>query len=96
VVRVERSGVQISLFLDGAPLSRAEVLQRLDALATGDPGFQVRVEGDVVPVTNDMKDLLSAIGATAVGEQNVKFPAEVTRQIMDDAARRGKSTRNDR
>ncbi|HEX5104847.1 MAG TPA: hypothetical protein VFV87_13595, partial [Pirellulaceae bacterium] len=91
VVRVEGSGEQMILSLDGAPLTRAELLLRLDALATGDPGFLVYVEGDVVPVTKDVTDLLKDIGATAVGEKNVRFPSEVTGQIMDDAVRRGKA-----
>lgn len=90
VLRVERQAQHMKLYLDGAPLSREEVLARIDALATGDPGFQVRVEGDVVPVQADVLDFTAAIGATAVGEKNVKFPAEVTTRVMDEAVRRGK------
>jgi hypothetical protein len=96
VVRIERKDDGIVLFLDGALLSREELLARVDALATGDPGFQIRVEGDVVPVESDVLDLMAAIGATAVGEKNVKFPAEVTQRIMDDAVQRGKARRKER
>jgi serine/threonine protein kinase/WD40 repeat protein len=90
VVRVEMSTDSMTLTLDGAPLTREVLLSRLDALATGDPGFQVHIEGDVVPVTRDIWDLIKDIGATAVGEKNVKFPSEVTQRIMDDAVQRGK------
>jgi sugar lactone lactonase YvrE len=93
MVRVERKDGTVALYLDGAPLSREEVLARVDALATGDPGFQVHVEGDVVPVTKDVMDLIKAIGATAVGEQNARFPPQITRQIMDDAVQHGKAMR---
>jgi biopolymer transport protein ExbD len=93
VVNVEGRGDQMKLSLDGAPLSREELLTRLNALATGDPGIQVHVGGDVVPVNKQVMDLVREIGVAGVGESNVKFSPDVTRRIMDDAVQRGKAER---
>jgi WD40 repeat protein len=90
-VEVARTDDGWLLRLDGMELTRDELLSRLNALAATDPGLQVRVEGDVVPVRNDVIELMDAIGATAVGQQNVKFPSQVTERIMDDALERGRS-----
>jgi hypothetical protein len=91
VVRVEQSTNSMALTLDGARLAREELLARLDALASGDPGLKVHVEGDVVPITKEVRDLMNDIGGTSVGQGNVKFPSEVTRRLMDDSLQHGKA-----
>jgi hypothetical protein len=95
IVEIDRTGDGMMWRLDGVPLKREELLAHLDALAERDPGLQVRVEGDVVPLRSDVLELFNAIAATAVGQQNVKFPSQVTQRLMEDARQRGQRLRSD-
>jgi serine/threonine protein kinase/WD40 repeat protein len=93
IVEIARTDEGSTLRLDGLEATREDLLARLDALAKQDPGLQVRVEGDVVPLRHVVLELMDAIAKTAVGEQNVKFTPEITRRLMDDAQKRGEEMR---
>jgi WD40 repeat protein len=96
IVEIARTDDALVARLDGFAVTPEELLARLNTLAAQDPGLQVRVEGDVVPLRSDVVALMNAIGQTAVGEQNVKFPSQVTQQLIDDASNRGTQMRQRR
>ncbi|MEQ8787047.1 MAG: protein kinase [Pirellulaceae bacterium] len=94
-VHLTREGDGWSIHLDGEPITRDDLFERLTRFAQWNAGIVVILDGDVAPLDKQARDFMSALSAaTGIPERSVKLAPNVTRQLMKTAAERGQRMNN--
>lgn len=87
VIAYTKTDGEFTICLDGQPVTRGELFQRLEALLEQNPKLKLRLTGDIKPEENDpdQLQLMHTITAAGVDPKNLDFDPGVVERRMKSA-----------